>query len=72
MKDLRTERINAVIKVIRNRIQERGLKQLFVAEQIGMNRRQFNDLLCGRKLMTADTLLQLVEVLQIDLKEIKR
>ena len=72
MYDLRTERIKAVIKVIRNKIKEKGLKQYFVGEQIGMNRRQFNDLLCGKKLMTADVFLQLIEILQIDFKDIKR
>ena len=72
MKDYRTERTKEILNQIRDRIEERGYKHEHVAKQIGLNKRQFSDLLCGRKILTADYLLGLVEFLELEIGNEKR
>lgn len=47
-------------------LKERGLKQCAFAERIGYNSRAFSNMLCGRRVITADDVLIIARELDVD------
>ena len=66
MKDYRTERTKEILNQIRESIKKRGYKKKFVAEKVGLNERQFCDLFTGRRMMSADEMLRIMDFLEIE------
>lgn len=50
--------VNAIIK-------EKGYKQCAVAKKAGFTQRNFNDMLCGRKVIRADYIIPICEALNV-------
>lgn len=55
---------------IRRIIEEKGVTHKRVAEQLGMNRQQFSDMLCGRRVIRAEIVPQIAHILECSYDEI--
>lgn len=55
---------------IRTAINERGMKQRFVADKLGMSPQNFNDLLSGRRSIRIVDLGKIAEVLNVTVDEL--
>ena len=51
-------------------LKERGIKQTFIAEKMGVNVRKINDYACGRVSLKLDTAIKIADILDIDVKEL--
>ena len=51
-------------------LKERGIKQTFIAEKMGVNVRKINDYVNGRTLLKLDVAIKIANVLNIDVKEL--
>lgn len=51
-------------------IKEKGLKQVYVAEQAGYKKQEFNDMLNGRRLIKACDVPNIAKVLHVKVDEI--
>ena len=55
---------------IRALIQRKGLKQTYLAEQLGVSPQKLNDLLSGRRQIKIMELVKMAEVLQVSIDEL--
>ena len=51
-------------------LRDRGIKQQFVADKMGVNVRKINDYVNGRTLLKLDVAIQIANILNIDVKEL--
>lgn len=60
-----------VISVINNRIEERGMKLVFLSKQVNMNNDLLSKTLNGKRTLKADELVRLCQVLDLTLEDFK-
>lgn len=51
-------------------LREKGIKQTFVADKMGVNVRKINDYVNGRTLLKLDVAIKIANILNIDVKEL--
>ena len=51
-------------------LREKGIKQTFVADKMGVNVRKINDYVNGRTSLKLDVAIQIANILNIDVKEL--
>ena len=51
-------------------LRDRGIKQQFVADKMGVNVRKINDYVNGRTLLKLDVAIKIANILNIDVKEL--
>lgn len=51
-------------------LRDRGIKQQFVADKMGVNVRKINDYVNGRTLLKLDVAIEIANILNIDVKEL--
>lgn len=61
-----------IITNIKKLIKNKGLKQSFVAKQVGFNSQSFSDILNGRKLLRVEHLPELADALGVEIEDFFR
>lgn len=59
-----------VIMNIKRLITEKGYKQGFIANKIGLSEREFSDIMCERKLLRVEHICPLAKALDVDCNEL--
>lgn len=63
---------NNIIANIKDIIVSKGLKQSFVAEQVGLTSQSFSDILNNRKLLRVEHLPELADALRVEIEDFFR
>lgn len=58
-------------EIIRDKIAERGLKKVYVAEKVGISQDALTGIIQGRRKMRADEFIAFCDVLGIDMAEVR-
>ena len=64
---MKTQKEETKLKKI---LRDRGIKQQFVADKMGVNVRRINDYVNGRTLLKLDVAIKIANILNIDVKEL--
>jgi plasmid maintenance system antidote protein VapI len=64
-----SETVKSVPQLIRNHLEERGTKQVWLAEKAGISQEHISNVLADRVLLTDDVLNKINEVLGTDFKK---